>query len=446
MSRYAWNTHLVGKHEMKRLIWFLIFAVLTSRVYAEEKIMVESADEFQGPELVIVKDGKLLQPKRITWEKDGTEMVRIPAGSFQMGDSKHEPEYWMTPARPLHTVELNTFYMDTTEVTVGQFMRFVEQSGYDYDFDQVFEYGTVADFSPTDKHPMVYINWFDAIAYAKWAGKRLPTEAEWEKAARAGLVSDPVKQVTVKASHILIQADSDVTSEEKGQIHQEAFQLLQNVRSEIGLGKTFAELAKIHSDCPSASNGGQLGAFGRGKMVKPFETVCFDQLDVGQISGLVETDFGFHIIKLEDKKIETNTNARYVWGNNEANGGQCNYADKSADAFLSRFEWYRDWADMRIADGFGKCAPVGSYAANGYGLYDMAGNVYEWCSDWYADNYYSNSPMNNPRGPAKGKSRVLRGGSWAFFNHFLRVAYRGRHIPLNRRSDIGFRCVSGLTN
>ena len=63
MSRYAWNTRLVGKHEMKRLIWFLIFAGLASLVCAEEKIMVENADEFQGPELVIVKDGRLLQPK-----------------------------------------------------------------------------------------------------------------------------------------------------------------------------------------------------------------------------------------------------------------------------------------------------------------------------------------------------------------------------------------------
>ena len=68
--------------------------------------------------------------QKITWEKDGSGMVLIPGGSFEMGDSKNEPEDYMKRSRPVHTVELDAFYMDVREVTVGQFREFVNQSGY----------------------------------------------------------------------------------------------------------------------------------------------------------------------------------------------------------------------------------------------------------------------------------------------------------------------------
>ena len=122
-----------------------------------------------------VDEKKLVETK----PKDGTEMVLIPAGSFEMGDSKDEPEAWMKRSRPVHTVELDAFYMDVHEVTVGKFRKFVRETGYEYD-----RWDWVAVWSPTGKHPMILVTWDDATAYAEWAGKRLPTEAEWEYAAR----------------------------------------------------------------------------------------------------------------------------------------------------------------------------------------------------------------------------------------------------------------------
>merc|ERR1712098_158969 len=81
----------------------------------------------------------------------------------------------------------------------------------------------------------------------------------------------------------------------------------------------------------------------------------------------------------------------------------------------------------------GKTTVVGSYPANGYGLYDMAGNVWEWCQDWYGSDYYSNSPTKNPPGPDTGSSRVLRSGGWLIASSgHLRVAYRNGTTPLNR--------------
>ena len=227
-----------------------------------------------------------LPQDKITWEKDGAEMALIPSASFEMGDSKNEPEDWMKRSRPVHTVELDEFYMDVHEVTVGQFKQFVEQSGYSYGGN----WDTVAKYSPGDEYPMVYISRNDATAYAKWAGKRLPTEAEWEYAARGGLAGE-----------------------------------------------------------------------------------------------------------------------RYPWGGALPNGRQCNYADKNADAVLRSMNKDYDWADMKVDDGYAKCAPVGSYPANGYGLYDLAGNVWEWCADWYGSDYYSKSPAKNPLEPGTGGYRVLRG-------------------------------------
>ena len=242
------------------------------------------------------------KPKKITWEEDGKEMVLIPAGSFEMGDHFSEGN---EDELPVHRVTLGAFYMDTHEVTVGQFKQFVNQTGYDYDH----MWDDVAKYSPGDDYPMIYVNWNDATAYAEWAGKRLPTEAEWEYAARGGLV--------------------------------------------------------------------------------------------GQ---------------------------RYVWGDDE--------------------KLARDYANYEWVEGKDKwelCSPVGSFKPNGYGLYDMAGNVLEWCADRYDGNYYTNSPANNPQGQEDSiyKYRVLRGGSWLALTNSLRLAYRPIDNPNSRYIYYGFRCVSG---
>ena len=139
---------------------------------------------------VLVEDEVVADPeKKITWEKDGSKMVLIPGGSFQMGDHLDK----MSNALPVHKVKLDGFYMDSHQITVGQFKRFLKESGYKpeavkggWEINRFWN--EVEKDSPADKHPVIYVSWNDATAYAKWAGKRLPTEAEWEYAARGGRV------------------------------------------------------------------------------------------------------------------------------------------------------------------------------------------------------------------------------------------------------------------
>ncbi len=107
---------------------------------------------------------------------------------------------------------------------------------------------------------------------------------------------------SVKASHILKQFPEDATDEQKAETKTAAEELLKTVNAELAAGTDFAELAKEHSDDTSAAQGGDLGYFERGRMVKPFEEAAFDTLSPGEVSGLVETVYGYHIIKVAEKK------------------------------------------------------------------------------------------------------------------------------------------------
>ena len=256
---------------------------------------------------------------------DGAEMVLIPAGEFEMGNDDN------ATTKPVHTVYIDAFYIDKYEVTVGQYNQFARSTGHQPMGDSLYQY------SPTDQHPVVGVTWQDALAYAKWAGKRLPTEAEWEKAARGGLV--------------------------------------------------------------------------------------------GQFQA---------------------------WGDAALDGTQCNFADKSLREVWSRERSDEDnWADKNLDDGYALAAPVGSYLPNGYGLYDMAGNVWEYCFDAYDKNFYANSPSRNPVANiivkdgennivAINKLRVARGSSWYDAPSGIWIASRLGVDPRNTAFNQGFRCAKSV--
>ena len=246
--------------------------------------------------------------------------------------------------------------MSRYEITVGQFRKFVEDTGYrttaerqgwawslysggtytSYRKDKEISWLTPG-FRQNDLHPVVCVSWYDAVTFCNWlsgraglekvydestweadfskVGFRLPTEAEWEYAARAG-----------------------------------------------------------------------------GKRIK------------------------------------------YPWGN-KFDGEKLNFADSSSKL---------GWRSYRWNDGYDRTSPIGSFPPNELGLYDMAGNVWEWCNDWLDVNYYRYSPLNNPTGPSSGTYKVRRGGSWESKSKYCRSCNRARGPgsgPGSPAYDTGFRIV-----
>jgi formylglycine-generating enzyme required for sulfatase activity/serine/threonine protein kinase len=219
---------------------------------------------------------------------NSSEMVFIPAGYFTMGSNDGNPN-----EKPPHRVWVDAYSMDKREVTNREYDEFIKATGH-----AKSRYADDPRFNAPEQ-PVIGVSWEDAAAYAKWAGKRLPTEAEWEKAARGGL---------------------------------------------------------------------------------------------------------------EGKK--------YPWGDGDASGR----------------------ANFGAADT-GKTSVAGLYPANGYGLLDMAGNVWEWCADWYDLEYYANSAERNPRGPIEGTYRIVRGGAFDNTAANLRCSFRTYDVSNSRNNRHGIRCV-----
>ena len=293
-----------------------------------------------------------------------SDMISIPGGTFQMGDSLDG----QSSSLPVHTVTLSPFYMGKYEVTNQQYRDFLQSalgsgtiyvsSGIVYgsgnnqlycDTSTSSSYSQIAFSSNTfsvrtksgrsmANDPMVQVSWYGAVAYCNWRsqqegkqqcytlsgswscdfsknGYHLPTEAQWEYAARGGL------------------------------------------------------------------------------------------------SG-----------------------RRFPWGDTITHS-QANYYSSSSYSYdISPTRGYHPtWND----GVYPYTSPVGSFSANGYGLYDMAGNVYDWCNDWYGS--YSSGSQTNPTGPTTGTYRVLRGGYWCGYALICRVAYRNSSNPYNRYLNIGFR-------
>ena len=99
---------------------------------------------------------------------------------------------------------------------------------------------------------------------------------------------------------------------------------------------------------------------------------------------------------------------------------------------------------MKANDGYVFTAPVGQFKPNAFGVYDMHGNTYEWCSDWYGRDYYEISPTDDPKGPSTGKYRILRGGAWNRTPIFAQSTSRGGDVPIQRMSNTGFRVARTL--
>lgn len=277
-------------------------------------------------------------------------MVLIPAGPFQMGDvfAEGEPDEF-----PVHAVTVSAFHMDQYPVTKALWDE-VREWGLDNEYEDLPEAG-----GKGPSHPVHSVSWYDAV---KWCNARSEMEG----------LSPEYRYVEGPIVQVYRSGDRD-----------DVF------LSWVGDGYRLP----TEAEWEKAARGGAKGR-------------RFPWADANTI-----------------------THAR---ANYHANPGFYDYDVSPTSGYHPD---YSGGSEPHTS-------PVGSFAPNGYGLYDMAGNVWEWCWDWYSEIYYSDSPDHDPRGPAATTNRVMRGGAWDFsFAERARCAYRGQAAPAVPTTSIGFRCV-----
>ena len=280
-----------------------------------------------------------------------TGMALIPAGSFQMGNSTNSAE-GNGDELPVHTAYVSAFYMDPYEVT-KQLWDDVRAWGVTHGYtDLPVGSGKAA------THPVQSISWYSMV---KWCNARSQKE---------GLMP------------VYFTNDTQIVLYQTGNV---------NV---------------TNSQVKWSANGYRL----------PTEAE-WEKAARGGASG-----------------------HRFPWSNVETiTHSQANYFSEAS--FSYDISPTRNYHPTYAMNGTPYTSPVGSFAANGYGLYDMAGNVWEWCWDWYGSSYYGTSPTTDPQGPAAGSERVFRGGGWGNDPFRSRAAFRRYDTPGIISSGYGYRCV-----
>ena len=283
------------------------------------------------------------------------DMVLIPAGNFVMGATTNVGHETISGAVPQHTVYVSAFYMDKYEATSNLWAEV-----YTWATSKGYSFGT-GWRGKAANHPVRRVDWYDAIAWCNARSQR-----------------DGFTPCYTNAN---------------------------------GTVYTNAAANSFDGGCNWAVNGYRL----------PTEA----EWEKAARGGVADRRFPW-----DDANTIQHARANYY-----AIPASYPYDTSPTTAYHPTYN----------TGGTPYTSPVGSFAPNGYGLYDMAGNVYEWCWDWYSSTYYSSSPASDPRGPAGPRAaRVLRGGSWV--NHAInaRVANRNYNNPDVEYNYIGFRCARGL--